>query len=63
MKKYELIKEGNTWKLYFFDSEFNQWVFIRPYKNTETIKKIYDDIKKTYKHLNYNILVKFNFNI
>lgn len=61
MKKYELIKEGNDWELYFLDNEFQEWHYIRTYKNNDTIKKVYDDIKATYKNLNYNILIKFNF--
>lgn len=61
MKKYELIKEGNDWELYFLDNEFQEWHYIRTYKNNITIKKVYDEIKAIYENLNYNILLKFNF--
>ena len=61
MKKYELIKEGNDWELYFLDNDFQEWHYVRTYKNNDTIKKVYDDIKATYNDLDYNILLKFNF--
>ena len=60
MKKYELLKSGNKWELYFLDNEFKEWHFIRSYKEDELIKNIYEEIKNTYKDLNYNILIKYS---
>ena len=46
MKKYELMKTDiHFWELYYYDSEFSQWVFIKGFDDKTTVSSIYNFIK------------------